>query len=62
MVTTGGGFDGVVRILLGNGDGTLRYAGAFATGPTPESVVVGDFTGDGYPDAVASFVGIKGGC
>ena len=50
VVTTGGGFDGVVRVLLGNEDGTLRYAGAFATGGVPESVTVGDFTGDGVPD------------
>jgi hypothetical protein len=50
VITTGGGFDGVVRVLLGNEDGTLRYAGEFATGGVPESVVVGEFTGDGVPD------------
>jgi hypothetical protein len=50
VVATGGGFDGVVRVLLGNEDGTLRYVGAFATGGVPESVAVGDFTGDGVPD------------
>jgi Calx-beta domain-containing protein/VCBS repeat protein len=50
VVTTGGGFDGVVRVLLGNEDGTLHYVGAFATGGVPESVAVGDFTGDGVPD------------
>src|SRR5262245_60461989 len=50
VVTTGGGFDGVVKVLLGNEDGTLRYTGAFATGGVPESVAVGDFTGDGVPD------------
>jgi hypothetical protein len=50
MGQTGNG-TGIVRVLLGNGDGT------FTTGPTlsfgihrPDAVVVGDFTGNGNQD------------
>jgi Big-like domain-containing protein/VCBS repeat protein len=58
-----GTFDGTVRILLGNGDGT------FAVGATPpvrgqyfESEAVGDFNGDGIPDlAIAGDGGAIGG-
>jgi hypothetical protein len=45
---------GDVRLMLGNGDGTLRDAGAFATGTSPSGVVVGDFNRDGRPDAAVS--------
>ena len=43
-----------VSVMLGNGDGTLRFAGAFATGTSPSSVAVGDFNGDGRPDVAAA--------
>ena len=36
-----------VTVLLGNGDGTFQAPRAFDTGVTPESIAVGDFTGDG---------------
>jgi hypothetical protein len=53
-VTSDGDADSV-SLMLGNGDGTLSYAGAFATGLSPAAVAVGDFNGDGRPDvAVAS--------
>ena len=44
-------------LLLGNGDGTLKTATAYATGPTPdtfeaESMAVGDVDGDGLTDVV----------
>jgi hypothetical protein len=44
-------------LLLGNGDGTLRAATAYATGPTPDtfeagSMAVGDVDGDGLTDVV----------
>jgi hypothetical protein len=44
-------------LLLGNGDGTLKAATAFATGPTPDtfeamSMAVGDVDGDGLTDVV----------
>jgi hypothetical protein len=42
---------------LGNGDGTLSYTGAFATGASPSAVVVGDFNGDGRPDAATANAG-----
>jgi len=45
--------DGDVALLLGNGDGTFQAARKFAAGPgRPISVAVGDFNGDGNPDAV----------
>jgi hypothetical protein len=43
-----------VSVMLGNGDGTLRYFGAFATGPLPTSIQVGDFNRDGRPDVAVS--------
>ena len=50
---------GTVSLMLGNGDGTLRYAGAFATGTYATGtyatgVVVGDFNRDGRPDVAVS--------
>ena len=47
---------GNVVVLLGNGDGTFQPALPFTVGTNPESVVVGDFNGDGKLDlAVANF-------
>jgi hypothetical protein len=48
---------GTVSLMLGNGDGTLRYAGAFATGLSPAGVAVGDFNGDGRLDVAAANAG-----
>jgi hypothetical protein len=48
---------GTVSLMLGNGDGTLRYAGAFAIGTSPSAVAVGDFNGDGRPDVAAANAG-----
>jgi len=48
---------GSVSVLLGNGNGTLSYSAGssdFSTGPSPQAVAVGDFTGDGIPDLVAA--------
>ena len=42
---------GFVFILRGNGDGTFQDPIAFATNKGPRSVVIGDFNGDGVPDA-----------
>jgi hypothetical protein len=43
---------------MGNGDGSLSYSGLgnsdFFTGPVPQAVAVGDFTGDGIPDLVTT--------
>jgi hypothetical protein len=42
-------------VLLGNGDGSFQPAQSYAAGPSPVSVAVGDFNGDGFPDlAVAN--------
>ena len=42
-------------MLLGNGDGTFQPQRSYATAATPESVAVGDFSGDGHLDiAVAT--------
>jgi hypothetical protein len=49
--------DSSVSVLLGNGDGTLRYGGAFATGSSPAAVGVGDFNADGRPDAATANAG-----
>ena len=47
---------GNVAVLLGNGDGTFQAPLTFPVGTNPESVVVGDFNGDGKLDlAVANF-------
>lgn len=52
-----GGDLGTASVMLGNGDGTLRYAGAFATGSSATGVVVGDFNRDGLPDVAVSNAG-----
>src|SRR5207245_5542094 len=44
--------EGMVNILLGNGDGTFQPALTFSAGFGPVSVAVGDFNGDGKQDLV----------
>jgi FG-GAP-like repeat/Calx-beta domain len=48
---------GTVSELLGNGNGTLTYAGAYAFGSSPSGVAISDFTGDGRPDAATANAG-----
>jgi hypothetical protein len=50
---------GTVSVLLGNGDGTFHAARTFPTGSNPQSVVVGDFNGDGVPDLAVADKGIQ---
>jgi hypothetical protein len=48
---------GLVSVLLNNGTGAFLPAANYSTGDStgqPESVAVGDFNGDGYPDIVVS--------
>jgi hypothetical protein len=52
---------GKISVLLGNGDGTFQAATQFATGNSaaPQSMVLGDFNGDGNPDvALADLVNV----
>src|SRR5262249_50617951 len=46
-----------VIILLGNGDGTFQTADTYGLGPDasgPWGIAVGDFTGDGFSDCLAT--------
>jgi hypothetical protein len=48
---------GGVSILLGNGNGTFQPPVSYPVGRTPDSIVAGDFSGDGRTDlAVANFL------
>ena len=49
---------GTVSVMLGNGDGTLRFFGAFATAGASD-VVTGDFNRDGRPDAAVANAGSR---
>jgi FG-GAP-like repeat len=51
----GGGINGVVGVLLGNGDGTFKSAVTYdAGGYGTASVAVADVNGDGKPDLVVA--------
>jgi hypothetical protein len=52
LAVADGGYGGSndVSVLLGNGDGTFQAAQRYPAGPSPLSVAVGDFNGDGFPD------------
>jgi hypothetical protein len=41
---------GTVSVLLNKGDGSFRARRNYTTAKTPESVVIGDLSGDGKPD------------
>ena len=43
-----------MSVLLGRGDGTFQARQAFAAGPVPTSVAVGDFNEDGVEDLVSA--------
>ncbi len=42
--------EGTVSVLLGNGDGTFQPQATYAVGSGPDSIVAGDFNGDGRTD------------
>jgi hypothetical protein len=43
-----------VSILQGNGDGTFRAAQTYTVGFNPNSIAVGDFSGDGHLDLMVA--------
>jgi hypothetical protein len=45
---------GVVAVLLGNGDGTFQAPVTYSAGANPGTVIVSDLNGDGKPDLVVS--------
>ncbi len=47
-------FLGDARVLLGNGDGTFRFAGTLSGGRRPVAVTVGDFNRDGNQDVAVA--------
>jgi hypothetical protein len=50
-------YESDLRVFLGNGDGTFQPAKVYAAGPSPTSVTVGDFNGDGVPDLAVADAG-----
>jgi uncharacterized protein (TIGR03437 family) len=55
-IVTANSADNTVTVLLNNGSGGFAAAAGspFAVGTQPESLVVSDFNGDGYPDIVTA--------
>src|SRR5262249_27553086 len=41
---------GAIDVELGNSDGTYQPTRGFAAGPSPGTIAVGDFNGDGWAD------------
>ncbi len=59
------GSNGMMEVLMGNGDGTFRAAPSFNNTTTVVNNVaptfaVGDFNGDGYPDILAAAISQQG--
>jgi hypothetical protein len=56
LVVSNGGADAAhcVSVLLGNGDGTFQPHHDIGGAPNANSIVVGDFNGDGNPDIATS--------
>src|SRR5207244_74891 len=53
-------FSGDVSVLLGDGTGKFTIAGFFSASGIPQSVAIGDFTGDGKPDLAVSISASEG--
>src|SRR5262249_4053142 len=54
------GNEGTVSVLLGRGDGTFLTLPPVAVGGSPQSIVVGDFNRDRYPDLAVANTGNDG--
>jgi hypothetical protein len=52
--TTNDAMHKLVRVLWGNGDGTLRVGPLLDSGPSPSWIEVADFNGDGNPDVAVA--------
>jgi hypothetical protein len=50
ILVAGGGENGVVSVLLGNGNGTFAVQKTFAAGPNTYALTAADVNGDGKPD------------
>jgi hypothetical protein len=53
LPSNSGNTQGLITILLGNGDGTFSIGSTIANGPEPYPVAVVNVNGDGIPDLVA---------
>jgi hypothetical protein len=54
VVCSGNGLGNLTSVLLGNGDGSFQTHIDYGVGPDPQSVVTGDFNGDGNLDIAVS--------
>src|SRR3989442_389795 len=54
-------YSGNVSVLLGNGDSAFQVPVSYDVGPSPRSVVIGDFNGDSRPDLAVANSAYGGG-
>ena len=57
VVVGSGSRDAIIRLLLGNGDGTFQTPTTYGTGAEPYVIAVGDFNHDGKPDLATANMG-----